>query len=46
MPDTMAFMFESNYLVRLSDYAQKNNDKNYVKCWHELKNHHAEFLKK
>jgi len=45
MADTMAFMFESNYVFRLSDYAQKHFDKDYWKCWQGLKNYHTDAKK-
>jgi len=44
MPDTMAFMFESTFLFKVSDYAARHFDKDYFKCWQDLKNHHSEFI--
>ena len=34
----MAFMFETAYLIKLSDYAvdEKNLDVDYYKCWESL----------
>jgi homogentisate 1,2-dioxygenase len=46
LPDTMAFMFESNYLVKVSDYAEQHFEKGYSKCWQDLKNYHTEVLAK
>jgi homogentisate 1,2-dioxygenase len=46
LPDTMAFMFESSLLFKVSDYALQHFEKNYYTCWQGLKNHHAEYLKK
>jgi len=38
LPDTMAFMFESTYVFKITDYAQKNFvDHDYYKCWQQLK---------
>jgi len=46
LPDTMAFMFESTYLLKISDYFQKNNvEIDYWQCWQGLKNYHEEYLK-
>jgi homogentisate 1,2-dioxygenase len=40
IPDTtLAFMFESTYLFKITDYARKNHvDHDYYKCWQTLKN--------
>jgi len=38
--DTLAFMFESTYLLKVTDYASKNQlDDDYYKCWEGLKSH-------
>lgn len=42
--DTMAFMFESTYLLKLSDTALASWDKTYMSCWSNFKNYHSEFL--
>jgi len=44
MADTMAFMFETNYILRISEQAQAARDVNYIKCWSGFKNHHTPFL--
>jgi len=37
---TMAFMFESCYMINLTQFAQeKNIDEDYWKCWQDLKSH-------
>lgn len=37
---TMAFMFESSYLMKLTEFASKTNiDQDYYKCWEDLKTH-------
>jgi homogentisate 1,2-dioxygenase len=40
IPDTtLAFMFESTYLFKVTEFASKQNiDENYWKCWQDLKN--------
>eukprot|EP01123_Difflugia_compressa_P010061 TRINITY_DN3565_c2_g1_i1.p1 TRINITY_DN3565_c2_g1~~TRINITY_DN3565_c2_g1_i1.p1 ORF type:complete len:304 (+),score=3.49 TRINITY_DN3565_c2_g1_i1:40-912(+) len=38
--DTMAFMFESMYILMPSGIAQQKWDRSYYKCWSELKNYH------
>lgn len=39
---TLAFMFESSYLIKLTDFAQKENvDHDYYKCWIDLPNNFA-----
>ena len=37
----LAFMFESSYIMKLSDYALNctHIDKDYYKCWQPLKKH-------
>ena len=44
--DTMAFMFESTYMFKVTEFAQNNNvDKNYYKCWESIKSYfHPEKL--
>ncbi len=39
IPNTaLAFMFESTYIFKVTEYAQKHNvDENYWKCWQDLK---------
>lgn len=38
--NTLAFMFESSYLVHVSDWAQETNlDKGYYTCWQGLQSH-------
>lgn len=38
--DTMAFMFESTYMFKVSELAtEKNVDKDYYKCWQPVKKH-------
>ena len=38
MDSTLAFMFESCYLLNLTDWAQETNlDEDYQKCWQQLK---------
>jgi homogentisate 1,2-dioxygenase len=38
--NTMAFMFESSYIFKISDLAsEKNVDKEYFKCWQPVKKH-------
>jgi homogentisate 1,2-dioxygenase len=34
----LAFMFESTYLIKLTDYSLKaeHNDKDYYKCWQQM----------
>jgi len=44
MGDTMAFMFESGYLLKISNQAQQSADKTYTNCWSGFKNYHHEFL--
>lgn len=44
LPDTMAFMFESSYIFKVSEYAEKNFEKGYYKCWQDLHNYHSDFL--
>jgi homogentisate 1,2-dioxygenase len=40
LENTMAFMFESCYMLYVTDFAQKNNiDEDYWKCWQELQHH-------
>jgi homogentisate 1,2-dioxygenase len=37
LPDTMAFMFESTYIFKVTDYATSNHlDEDYYKCWQDL----------
>jgi homogentisate 1,2-dioxygenase len=37
LPDTMAFMFESTYLFKITDFAQSNFlDEKYYECWQDL----------
>lgn len=37
---TMAFMFETTYMLYLTEFAQtKNIDEDYWKCWQDLKHH-------
>jgi homogentisate 1,2-dioxygenase len=45
LPDSMAFMFESSYLFKVSEYGAQHSDKDYYKCWQGLQNHHSEFIK-
>lgn len=47
-PDGMAFMFETCYLLKMTDYgiSQDNIDADYYKCWDGLKNNFREELKK
>ena len=42
----MAFMFESTYMFKVTEFAQNNNvDKNYYKCWESIKSYfHPEKL--
>jgi homogentisate 1,2-dioxygenase len=40
--NTMAFMFETTFLLRLSPLAQEKLDQNYINCWSGLKNYHRE----
>lgn len=42
----MAFMFESHYVLKLSEYALSHNQTDYNDCWKGLKNQHTEFIKK
>eukprot|EP01059_Diplonema_ambulator_P028060 TRINITY_DN46774_c0_g1_i1.p1 TRINITY_DN46774_c0_g1~~TRINITY_DN46774_c0_g1_i1.p1 ORF type:complete len:451 (+),score=178.64 TRINITY_DN46774_c0_g1_i1:67-1419(+) len=36
----LAFMFETTYMLKLSDFAYNNlKDEEYIKCWHGLKSH-------
>eukprot|EP01128_Nolandella_sp_AFSM9_P004645 TRINITY_DN2112_c0_g1_i1.p1 TRINITY_DN2112_c0_g1~~TRINITY_DN2112_c0_g1_i1.p1 ORF type:complete len:337 (+),score=66.38 TRINITY_DN2112_c0_g1_i1:401-1411(+) len=44
LKDTMAFMFETSYLLALSPYASTNFQKDYFECWQGLKNTHASYL--
>jgi len=42
MPDdSLAFMFESTYVIRLTDWALQEDklDTQYIKAWHTLKKH-------
>jgi homogentisate 1,2-dioxygenase len=40
LADTMAFMFESSYLLHVTPWAQEHNvDPNYWECWQGLKHH-------
>lgn len=40
MKDTMAFMFESRFLMRPTEHAQKNGlQKDYWQCWQGIKKH-------
>jgi len=40
LPDSLAFMFESTYLMRLTEWAvQTQVDINYHQCWGPLKSH-------
>jgi len=46
LDNTMAFMFESYYILSLTDYAKENNvEQNYWNCWQDLKNNHDDFIK-
>lgn len=43
--NTMAFMFESSYLLKVTDHAQNYNlDKEYYKCWQGLTSHFRDAL--
>jgi len=42
--NTMAFMFETTYLLRVSSQAQSQLDQNYTQCWSGLKNYHTDYL--
>jgi len=44
IPDTtLAFMFESTYMLHVTDYGQENNvDEKYNECWQGLKSHFKE----
>uniref|UniRef100_A0A6B2L4R8 homogentisate 1,2-dioxygenase n=1 Tax=Arcella intermedia TaxID=1963864 RepID=A0A6B2L4R8_9EUKA len=46
LADTMAFMFESTYHLRMTKFAQDYTDKDYYLCWQGLKNHFSESVKK
>jgi len=39
--DTMAFMFESTYLFKISETAQAQWSPEYYKCWSGLRNYHS-----
>ena len=37
LPDTMAFMFESTYMFKMTDWASANHlDEKYYECWQDL----------
>lgn len=37
---TLAFMFESSYLLKLTKFAEETNiDQDYYKCWEDLKSY-------
>jgi homogentisate 1,2-dioxygenase len=39
LPDTMAFMFESTYIFKVTEFATGNHlDEEYYKCWEDLSN--------
>jgi len=41
--NTMAFMFESSYMMKITEFAQNNNlDPDYHKCWEPLQSHFRE----
>lgn len=38
--DTLAFMFESTYLLNVTSFAQQHNiDEHYHECWEPLQSH-------
>lgn len=40
LPDTMAFMFETCFMLHVTDYAQEHNvEEDYMECWQGLKSH-------
>lgn len=40
LQNTMAFMFESTYMFKITDFAQKNYlDEKYFECWQDLPSH-------
>jgi homogentisate 1,2-dioxygenase len=40
--NTLAFMFESSYILYLTPFALENQDVNYSDCWQGLDSHFVE----
>mmetsp|Transcript_8490 Transcript_8490/g.11450 ORF Transcript_8490/g.11450 Transcript_8490/m.11450 type:complete len:435 (-) Transcript_8490:90-1394(-) len=41
-PDTLAFMFETSYILSLTPHSEKNREEGYADCWQGLKNQYSE----